>query len=418
MKKASLLLAFLPALAHSQSVPADAFALRNGDRVVFYGDSITDQRLYTLFTEAFVRTRFPKLDVSFVHSGWGGDTVNGGGGGNVDQRLDRDVFPYRPTVVTVMLGMNDAGYRPFEQPLFDAYAKGYEHIVDRLKREDPGVRLTLVQPSPYDDVTRAPGFPGGYNGTLLRYSDYVKELGTRNGATIANLNGPVVTMLQAANLKDAPNAQKIIPDRVHPGDAGHLVMAEALLKSWNAPDVVSSVVIENGKVTQAQNAKVSGLSTANGLAWTQTDGALPFPLNMGDPIIRLAIESSDFVEALNQQTLRVNGLSGRYTLAIDGKVVGAFSADDLRDGVNLATMNTPMRVQAGRVLDLVRDRAEAHNQRWRSIQTNGFLGPENAAMKEKGDVFKALDRYDVALDKAARKAAQPVPHRFTLAPAA
>ena len=38
---------------------AQDFHLKNGDRVVFFGDSITDQRLYTTFTETFVLTRFP-----------------------------------------------------------------------------------------------------------------------------------------------------------------------------------------------------------------------------------------------------------------------------------------------------------------------------------------------------------------------
>ena len=66
---------------------ADAFALRDGDRVVFYGDSITDQRRYTSFVETYVVTRFPKLDIRFVHSGWGGDRVSGGGGGPIDVRL-------------------------------------------------------------------------------------------------------------------------------------------------------------------------------------------------------------------------------------------------------------------------------------------------------------------------------------------
>ena len=47
---------------------AEDFALKDGDRVVFYGDSITDQRLYTTFAETYVVTRFPKLNVSFVHS--------------------------------------------------------------------------------------------------------------------------------------------------------------------------------------------------------------------------------------------------------------------------------------------------------------------------------------------------------------
>ena len=410
MKNHALLLALLPTLASAQ------FALHGGDRVVFYGDSITDQRLYTLFTETFVRTRFPKLDVAFVHSGWGGDRVTGGGGGGVDVRLDRDVFPYRPTVVTVMLGMNDAGYRAYDQGLFDTYSKGYGHIVDRLRREAPRARLTLIQPSPYDDVTRAPDFPGGYNATLLRYSDYVRELGARNGATLADLNTPVVTMLQAANAKDAATAQRIIPDRVHPGEAGHLTMAEALLRAWNAPSVVSAVEIDGGRVVRAENARVTGLSTANGLSWTQTDGALPFPINLADPNTRLVVDSSDLVQALDQQTVKVSGLSGRYALAIDGRPVGAFNAEELAAGVNLATLDTPMRAQAGRVHELVRDRAEAHNQRWRTYQTGRF-GGETAAVKEKTDVAKALDRYDRALDKEARKAAQPVPHRYTLAPA-
>jgi lysophospholipase L1-like esterase len=410
MKKATLLLTLLPALAQAQ------FALHNGDRVVFYGDSITDQRLYTLYTESFVRTRFPKLNVIFVHSGWGGDTVGGGGGGNIDLRLSRDVLAYHPTVVTVMLGMNDAGYRAFDQPRFDAYAKGYAHIVERLKTEDPSVRLTLIQPSPYDDVTRAPGFPGGYNGTLLRYSEYVKDLGTRNGATIADLNSPVVQMLQAANAKDAAKAQQIIGDRIHPGDAGHLTMTEALLKAWNAPSVVSAVEIDGGKLVRSENAKVSNLSIAAGLSWTQLDGSLPFWLNLDDPLIRLVLDSSNFVRDLDQQTLRVTGLTGRQTLSIDGKTVGTFSADELASGINLALLDTPMRAQALRVHELVRNRAEAHNQRWRNVELGWFLGGEKAAMKEKTDVLKAFDKYDAALDKEARRVAQPVPHRFTLVP--
>lgn len=411
MKRLSVLLALFPALASAQ------FALHNGDRVVFYGDSITDQRLYTLYTETFVRTRFPKLDVSFVHSGWGGDRVSGGGGGDIDTRLTRDVLAYHPTVTTIMLGMNDAAYRAYDQNIFNDYAKGYRHIVDRLKKEDPHDRLTLIIPSPYDDVTRAPGFTGGYNAVLLQYGAFVSDLAKESGSTVANLNAPVVAMLQNANAKDPNLAQKIIPDRVHPGDAGHMTMAEALLKAWNAPSVVSAVEI-SGTQVHTTNAKVSDLHpTGGGVAWTQQDGALPYPVNMGDPSVKLVLDSSDFVSALDQQTVKVSGLSGRYTLLIDDKPVGAFSGEELGAGVNIATLNTPMMAQSQRVLALVRDRAEAHNQRWRSIETNWFLGPEKAAAKEKEGVFRALDKYADALDKEARKAAQPVPHRFALVPA-
>src|SRR5579875_2218523 len=105
--------ALLPFLLAASAFAQNGFYLKQNDRVVFYGDSITDQRLYTTFVETYVVTRFPNMKVSFVHSGWGGDRVSGGGGGPIDRRLERDVFAYKPTVVTVMLGMNDASYQPF-----------------------------------------------------------------------------------------------------------------------------------------------------------------------------------------------------------------------------------------------------------------------------------------------------------------
>src|SRR5437868_3803266 len=167
-----LLLAALVSAARAQG----GFALRDGDRVVFYGDSITDQRLYTKFVEDYVVTRFPHEKIRFIHSGWGGDRVSGGGGGPIDLRLDRDVIAYKPTVMTVMLGMNDASYRAFDPSIFDTYSRGYEHILQRVKDALPGIRLTLIQPSPFDDVTRNPNFEGGYNAVLVRYGDFVKRL--------------------------------------------------------------------------------------------------------------------------------------------------------------------------------------------------------------------------------------------------
>src|SRR5689334_9144099 len=168
------------------------FYLRGGDRVVFYGDSITDQRLYTTFTETYAVTRFPKMNVTFVHSGWGGDRVTGGGGGNIDTRLKRDVLTYKPTVMTIMLGMNDASYRAFDDKIFSQYTNGYVHILESVKKELPNIRFTLIQPSPFDDVTRQPTFEGGYNAVLVRYGQFVKEIGEQSRATIADLNGPVV----------------------------------------------------------------------------------------------------------------------------------------------------------------------------------------------------------------------------------
>lgn len=187
------------------------FHLKNGDRVVFFGDSITEQRLYTTFVETFAVTRYPQLAVDFVHSGWGGDRVSGGGGGPIDVRLWRDVFAHRPTVVTVMLGMNDGRYQKFDQAIYDEYASGMRRIVARVKQEVPQARITLIQPSPFDDVTRPPTFPGGYNAVLERFSGFVKELASQEGLMTADLNAPVVQALKRANAADPEVAARRRP---------------------------------------------------------------------------------------------------------------------------------------------------------------------------------------------------------------
>src|ERR1700724_316052 len=127
---------------------AQDFFLKNGDTVVFYGDSITDQRLYTTFAETYVLTRFPALRIKFVHSGWGGDRVSGGGGGTFEVRLRRDVIAYRPTVMTIMLGMNDGRYRAYDEAIFHDYASGYEKIIRDVKTALSDIRITAIEPSP------------------------------------------------------------------------------------------------------------------------------------------------------------------------------------------------------------------------------------------------------------------------------
>ncbi len=391
------------------------FALRDGDRVVFYGDSITDQRLYTTFVETYVVTRFPAMNVSFVHSGWGGDRVTGGGGGPIDRRLSRDVFAYKPTVVTVMLGMNDASYQPFKQSIFDAYSRGYQHLVQSLKMNQPGVRITLILPSPFDDVTRKPTFEGGYNQVLLRYAEFVRSLAEKEGATVADLNTSVVAALKKAFEIDATRAQQLIKDRVHPGPAGQLLMAEALLKAWNAPALVSSVEIDGsaGRIVRQENAKVDDLKAGETVSWTQLDQALPMPIDLKDPVIALAVKASDVEDALNQQTLKVTGLDApHYQLKIDGKEIAVLTKDELAAGLNLADYPTPMFRQAMAVHRLTLRHNDLHFQRWRSFQ----VPLEGRGYPSLSKALEGLDALESDMVVEQRKEAMPVPRRYELAP--
>ena len=387
--------------------------------MVFYGDSITDQRLYTTFTETYVVTRFPKLDVSFVHSGWGGDRVTGGGGGSIDTRLRRDVFAYKPTVMTIMLGMNDGSYKAFDEKIFDTYAKGYQRIIDSVKKELPGIRITVIQPSPYDDVTQPAKFEGGYNAVLLRYSEFVKELAQKEKLSVADLNVPVVAALEKARATDAEQAKKIIPDRVHPGASGHLLMAAELLKSWQAPALVSGVEIDAKakKVIGAKGTRVSDLKTSDAISWTQLDEALPMPVDLKDPVMALAVESSDFVQTLNQQTLKVAGLgAASYGLKIDEDEVGSFTSEQLGQGINLAILSTPMAKQAAQVHKLTLQHNNMHFQRWRQVQVPLEKNESARVQKAVKDLMTALDDDEAEIVKQQRAAAQPGRHQFSLIP--
>ena len=418
------LLRTVPALlaAALSAFGADSFYLKNGDRVVFYGDSITDQRLYTVITETYVVTRYPNLDVGFVHSGWGGDKVSGGGGGPVDLRLQRDVLAYKPTVMTIMLGMNDGLYRAETEETDKTFFSGYKHIVDTVKSAVPGVRITAIQPSPYDDVTRAPNFPGGYNEVLISFSKWIANYGKEAGLNVADLNTGVARMLRKANELSPEEAQKIIPDRVHPGFSGHLIMAEELLKSWNARPMVAAVTIDassgKAKLVSAEHARVSDVSSGNGITWTEIDDALPLPFKewqgaWGTGPMALVMRSSNVAEELNNEPLKMTGLkNGVYSLKIDGDTVGTFNNDELGRGVNLAILDTPMTKQAKQVYDLTVSHCDIHNQRWRTVQVP--LASYNLPQTE--TAVQSADSLEGAVVGKRHAVGQPKAHHFEVVP--
>jgi predicted GH43/DUF377 family glycosyl hydrolase/lysophospholipase L1-like esterase len=395
----------------NEARPTTGFYLRNGDTVVFYGDSITEQNLYNQFVELYTATRFPAMRVRFFGAGVGGDRVTGGSGGPIDQRLERDVFSEKPTVVTVMLGMNDGSYRATTDDIESSYTKGYEHLLQSIRDHAPGARITLLGPSPYDDVNGTPTFPGGYNSVMQHFGDLDNALAQKFGGTFVDLNPPVVAALQKAEALDPRIAKLLVPDRVHPDPLAHWVMAEALLKGWNAPALVSAVTIDarTGKVTETQNATVDHLEMNQAsLRWTEVENALPLPLSRSNATQALLFDLSDIEQQLDQEPLRVTGLdAGKYRLSIDDALIGTFSAEELAGGINLADYPTPMFHQSQRVSWLVRDRDEAHYIHLRMRVRNANTG----AADGQPDVMQA---FEDSLGDSIYAEAAPKPHVYTL----
>lgn len=390
------------------------FALRDGDRVVFYGDSITEQHLYTADVEEYTLTRFPTRKIEFWNGGVGGDRVSGGWTGPIDLRLHNDIFAFHPTVVTIMLGMNDGGVRPYNQQIFESFSRGYRYLVDQIIANNPKMRLTLIQSSPYDDVTREPSFPGGYNGVLLKYGEFVGELAREKHALVVDFNHPVVDVLTRTKSSDAALSTLFMLDRVHPGAAIHWVMAESLLKAWNAPSVVTRVRLngESAAVLEQTNTAVSGLHrVGHGLEWSQADRALPLPLPSGalDPVWDSMVHNSDFIDSLDHEDVEISGLApGNYELRIDGMRAGSFRAEEFASGINLAQLETPMLQQA---------RTVGLDTREISDLDMTYLGVIRLEMSDSRK--QSAEKLAQALERARSKQradAQPMPHHYEVMP--
>ena len=116
---------------------ASAAPFKDGDRVVFFGDSITHGGFYGEYVNLFYATRYPERDIWFSNSGWSGATAQQGLWSIAD-----DIVAKKPTVVTVMFGMNDinrdAWPRTNDTPALAAKREGairtYDSRMDELVR--------------------------------------------------------------------------------------------------------------------------------------------------------------------------------------------------------------------------------------------------------------------------------------------
>src|SRR2546425_13103105 len=92
----------------ANSLAADA-QLKTGDYLAVIGDSITEQRLYSVFIEDYLLMCQPAAGLQITQFGWGGETAGGFSG-----RMANDLVPFHPTVATTCYGMNDGGESPLE----------------------------------------------------------------------------------------------------------------------------------------------------------------------------------------------------------------------------------------------------------------------------------------------------------------
>jgi hypothetical protein len=315
-----------------------------------------------------------------------------------------------------MLGMNDGYYHLPNAAIQKTYEDGYKSMVNTILAGAPGVKLTLIGPSPYDDVTHPTMH---FNEVMQSYSDFDRTESDRTHQGFVDLNAPVVDVLQKVETAHPDLASRLIPDRVHPGEGVHWVMAENVLKAWHAPAVVSSVTVDAhaAKATDVRNASVTDVKRekkSDTLQWTEIENALPLPLplNGTNPITDLALEAGGVEAALDRETLTVTGLAaGSYELTIDSQLVDAFTADALQHGVNLARMATPMLRQSQTLAWETEHRNQLEHDLFTMV-AGTQQHPEAAPEPEQ----QAMQQAVATSIAQQQKDAQPTTHHFALKP--
>ncbi|HEX3147227.1 MAG TPA: SGNH/GDSL hydrolase family protein [Gemmataceae bacterium] len=382
------------------------FFFQKGDRVVFLGDSITEQYQYSTDIELYLTTRFPGWNLVFLNAGIGGDTANGGAG-----RFQSHVLDEKPTAVTINFGMNDAGYGKFDAGRNKQYVEKTTAMLDMAKKA--GVRVALISPNAVDRRGRE-NFKL-YVETQKEFYAPLKELAATHGATFVD---QYATTRAALEKMEQDKADKVVPfgDGFHTASPGGLLMAHAILTGLGAPAKVSDVSIDAGAKSAApDHCKVENLMVAaDHVRFDRTDEAVPIPVQK-DWVTLLPYVNE--LKDLNYYGLTVKGLAkGIWGISIGGVEVAKASADDLEKGINLGNVTRgPIWEQGKKAFDAINAKNQIVHGRFRGVlmvQVPDWLA-DVAKERKPLELSKRLEQV-AAKQAEIYKMVQPATQKFDL----
>ncbi|MFZ2653944.1 MAG: GDSL-type esterase/lipase family protein [Victivallales bacterium] len=331
---------------------------QDGDTVCFVGDSITHTGGYINVLRDFYHLNFPERRISMVNCGISGDSLNG-----VLGRLDEDVLVHKPSVIYVMLGMNDVGRDRFgpgkpsaaaTDGAVQAYAGNLRKLAARVKQS--GAReIVMMSPTLYDEYVVGPKFTPpltGCDAGLALLAEQGRICAAENGWGFVDQHKAMYEW-SARLRKTNPEFTFLNTDRVHPMLAGHYLIAGEILKAqgvWGQNARLAVGVQAAAGETQGFTLRKSAMTPAGGEFEAQS-AALPLVISPG---VEAVPELYSWYQTAAPRILCVGGLAkGRYSLCADGTALGAFTDGELAAGISLNTLENSMEfLQAVQVFSL------------------------------------------------------------------
>jgi lysophospholipase L1-like esterase len=396
------------AVAILSLLSASTTPLVQGDRLVICGDSITEQKQYSRFMADYLLLCHPELDLDVRQLGWSGEQAPGFLG-----RIQSDCLRFKPTVATLCYGMNDHGYRAYEDQIGENYRKSMTSIVELFKTN--GVRVLVGSAGITGKIPSWVGVKGTtveqQNENLGRLRDIARQIAEEKGLGFSDTFATMERASVAGKSTYGGACQIAGNDGVHPGGTGHLVMAYSYLKGLG----FSGKPLAIFKVDVLK--KSAGAS--NGHRVTKFDGKTlsivstryPFCTKPGtDPTNseRVALELVPFQEELGQFELQVTGIATKFVDITWGKVTRKFTAGELKAGINLAAEfpDNPFSQPFAKA-----DEAVAALQEYETQQIKTIF-----RVAKPDEVAWSTERVRSALLANAKGQLRPVTHTITIQP--
>jgi len=316
--------------------PASTVTLRKGDRLALCGDSITEQKMYSVLVETYLTACLPELGITCRQYGWSGEQAGG-----FLARMDNDVLRFKPTVATSCYGMNDFRYVPFDEEIAAAYRDNQTKIAGKFKAA--GTRYVIGSSGIIDSVPHwvktAKGTKQELNQTLSQFRNIALQVAQAEGVGFADVYGSALRADFEAKKKFGEGFQVSGKDGVHPGWAGHAIMAYAFLKALGVDGDLGSITYDGAAGTATASGGHEILSATDGKI-TLRSHRLPFAPGPGaadsDASLRAGMALVPFDAELNRFLLKVPNPTAQGYKVTWGAESKTFAAADLQHGVNLA----------------------------------------------------------------------------------
>jgi len=157
--------------------------LKENDRIIFFGDSITqlgeNPGGYVRLIRDSLTAKYSDLNLEIIGAGISGHKVP-----DLIARLDKDILSKKPTIVIIYIGINDVWHWDLKigGTTKDKFEEGLKFLINKINKND--ARVILCTPSVVGERSDS---LNKLDKMLDEYSDISRKVAKETGTTLCDL---------------------------------------------------------------------------------------------------------------------------------------------------------------------------------------------------------------------------------------